>query len=454
MADSTILVVDDEEAQRTALAGFLRKKGYRTLEAGSGSDAVEAVRKEPVDLVLSDYKMPDIDGIKVLEEVKKINPEVDVVIMTAYGTIESAIEAMKAGAVDYLTKPVSLDHLELIVEKALQRRRLVSENRDLRRQLQEKFRFEGIVSSSPEMEEVLNTAARAAPSQATVLIRGESGTGKELVAKAIHYASPRRDGPFIAVNCAALSANLLESEIFGHERGSFTGADRMRRGRFEMADGGTLFLDEIGEIPPSVQVKLLRVLQERAFERVGGSQTIHVDTRLITATNRDLEKMLEDSTLRDDFYYRINVISITIPPLRDRRSDIPPLIDHFLRKYADLNGKTIRAVSREAMDALMKYHYPGNVRELENIVERAVVLARGEMIASTDLPVNVRGLESEGAAGSLPAAGTLEERVTALEQYMIREALEKAGQVKTRAAALLGMSERHLRYKMKKYGMG
>jgi two-component system NtrC family response regulator len=454
--DSTILVVDDEEPQRTALAGFLRKKGYRVLEAGLGSLAVKLAETEPLDLVLSDYKMPDMDGIRVLEEVKKINPEIDVVIMTAYGTIESAIEAMKAGAADYLTKPVSLDHLELLVEKALQRRRLVSENRELKRLLQEKFRFEGIVSSSPQMDEVLNTAARAAPSQATVLIRGESGTGKELVARAIHYASPRREGPFVAVNCAALSQNLLESELFGHERGAFTGADRLRRGRFETADGGTLFLDEIGEIPPPVQVKLLRVLQERAFERVGGSRTIHVDVRLIAATNRNLEKMLEDTTLRDDFYYRINVISLTIPPLRDRRGDIPPLVDHFVRKYADLNRKAVRGISKEAMNALMRYHYPGNIRELENIIERAVVLARGEMLSSRDLPVNIIGLEiaGEGNMPPMPPAGSFEGRVRVMEQEMIRDALEKAGQVKTRAAALLGMSERHLRYKMKKYGMG
>jgi DNA-binding NtrC family response regulator len=453
MIDYTILVVDDEHAQRETLAGFLVKKGYAVEKAGSGSDAIEAVTKHPIDLVLTDYRMPDTDGLTVLREVKAINPQVDVIIMTAYGSIESATEAMKSGAIDYLTKPINLDELELVIGKAQERSRLVSENRELRILLEEKFHFKGIVSVSSEMEAVLNTAARAAPSQATVLIRGESGTGKELIAKAIHFASNRRLMPFVTVNCAALSEHLLESELFGHEKGAFTGADRTRKGRFEYASGGTLFLDEIAEVPPPVQVKLLRILQERSFERVGGNQTINVDIRLIAATNRDLEGMLEQGTLRDDFYFRINVVSIVVPPLRERKSDIAVLVDHFIRKYADAHDRPVLGISREAMDALLKYQYPGNVRELENIVEQAVVLSRGETIATRDLPVNLRGLGSENAPADHPESSSFDARVAAFEKNLIRDALARAGGVQTKAAGLLGMSERHLRYKLKKYGM-
>ncbi len=450
-----ILVVDDEATQREALAGFIAKKGYGVLTAGSGDEAVETVRSEPVDLVITDYRMTGKDGLTVLREVREINPEVDVIIVTAYGSIESATQAMKEGAVDYLTKPIDLDQLEIVVEKVLEHRQLVSENRELRRRLEEKVRPEGIISASGEMETVLNMAVRAAPSQATVLIRGESGTGKELVARVIHHASGRKGRPFVTVNCAALPENLLESELFGHEKGAFTGADRMRKGRFEYADGGTLFLDEVGEVPPAVQVKLLRVLQERAFERVGGNRTIHVDVRLIAATNRDLEALLADGAFRDDFYFRINVISIVIPPLRERKTDIPPLVDHFLKKFASMNDRKITGLSKEAMDAIMKYRYPGNVRELENITEQAVVLARGEIITTRDLPVHLQDLESEVPVMEDPDAseGSFEERVARFEKRLISDALSRAGHVQTKAAEILGMTERHLRYKLKKYGM-
>lgn len=449
----TILVIDDEKAQLETLAGFLRKKGYRVEKANSGIAGLEQVKSTAVDLILTDFKMPDKDGLTVLHEAKQINPEIDVIVMTAYGSIESATEAMKAGAIDYLSKPVDLDHLEVIVAKALERKQLVSENRELRQQLEEKFRFAEIISTSPEMESVLNTAARVAPSQATVLIHGDSGTGKELVAKAIHYASPRKDKPFIAVNCAALSENLLESELFGHEKGAFTGADRQRKGRFELAHGGTLFLDEIGEIPLPTQVRLLRVLQEKSFERVGGSETIKVDVRLIAATNRDLEKMLEEKTFRDDLYYRLNVVSISIPPLQKHKTDIHPLTDHFLRKFADLNNKQVRGVSKEAMDLLLKYSYPGNIRELENIIEQAVVLARGEIITTSDLPMNIQGLKSEKRESVDLTAGSFEEKVASFEKQLIQEAISQAKGVQTKAAEILGMTERHLRYKLKKYGM-
>jgi len=445
----TILVIDDEATQVSTLAGFLRKKGYRVEEALSGTDGIDIVRQKVIDLVLTDFKMPDKSGLEVLREIKAINPEVGVVMMTAYGSIESATEAMKQGASDYLTKPIDLDQLEVIVAKALERKRLLSENKRLREQLAEKYRFVEIQSQSPQMEEVLNRAGRVAASNATVLIRGESGTGKELIARAIHAASPRSSGPFVAVNCAALSEGLLESELFGHEKGAFTGAIRQKRGRFELADGGTLFIDEVGDIPLPVQVKLLRAIQEQSFERVGGTETLRVDVRIVAATNRNLEQMLKEGTFRDDLYYRLNVVSIHIPPLRDRRLDIPLLVDHFLKKYAAENHKPITGVSREAMDLLMKYDYPGNVRELENIIEQAVVLGRDELITTEDLPLSVRGMQSEEDF----SRGSFEERVAAFEKHLIRDALERANGVQTRAAELLGMTERHLRYKLKKYGM-
>ncbi len=453
MLGYTILVIDDEKAQLETLAGFLKKKGYQVEKADSGTAGLELVKSKAIDLILTDFKMPDKDGVTVLHEAKQINPEIDVIVMTAYGSIESATEAMKAGAIDYLTKPIDLDQLELIVAKALERKQLVSENRELKKQLEEKFKFAEIISSSREMEEVLNTAARVAPSQATVLIRGESGTGKELVAKAIHYASQRKDRSFIAVNCAALAENILESELFGHEKGAFTGADRQRKGRFELAHDGTLFLDEIGEIPLSTQVKLLRVLQEKSFERVGSSETIKVDVRLIAATNRDLEDMLTEKTFRDDLYYRLNVVSVSVPPLREHKTDIHPLTSHFLRKFADLNKKQVSGISREAMDLLLKYSYPGNIRELENIIEQAVVLARGEIITSRDLPMNVQGLKSEKKESLDLTPGSFEERVATFETKLIQEALAATNGVQTKAAEILGMTERHLRYKLKKYGM-
>jgi two-component system NtrC family response regulator len=397
--------------------------------------------------------MPEMDGLTVLKEAKNINPQVDFIMMTAYGSVESATKAMKEGAVDFLTKPVDLDHLELIITKALDTKQLISENQQLRQQLAEKFSFKEIISTSTEMETVLNTAVRVAPSQATVLIEGESGTGKELVARAIHQTSQRKEKPFITVNCAALPENLLESELFGHEKGAFTGADRRRKGRFELADGGTLFLDEIGELSPTTQVKLLRVLQERTFERLGGTETIAVDVRLLAATNRDLEVMRKENKFRDDLYYRLNVVAIEVPPLRKRRTDIVPLVEHFLRKYAARNNKNISSVSKEAMDLLIKYAYPGNVRELENTIEQAVVLSRSDLITNKDLPITVQGLTSEVDIKAEARDNSFESKVAAFEMGLIREALHKNRGVQTKAADFLGMTERHLRYKLKKYGM-
>jgi two-component system NtrC family response regulator len=448
---NTLLVIDDEAVQRETLSGFLKKKGYDVLEAENGSSGIELVKSKIIDLILTDFRMPDMNGMQVLKAARSINPELDVIVMTAYGSIESATEAMKFGALDFLTKPVDLEHLELIVTKALERRRLVSENKQLRQQLADKLRFEEIVSASPEMEQVLNTVALVSSSQATVLIRGESGTGKELVARAVHFASPRREKPFVAVNCAALPENLLESELFGHEKGAFTGADRQRKGRFELAHGGSVFLDEIGDLPQPVQVKLLRFLQERVFERVGGNQTFQADVRIIAATNRELETMRRDGTFRDDLYYRLNVVTIPIPPLRQRKQDIMPLVERFLRKYADQNRKPVPGISREAVDLLLKYDYPGNIRELENIIEQAVVLCRDDTITSANLPFTVQGLQSELPSGGDETAG-FDERVATFETRLIKDALVRCDGIQTKAADLLGMSERHLRYKLKKYG--
>jgi len=450
MPQGVILVIDDEPVQREAVAGHLHKQGYDVRVAAEGASGLEVVRREPVDVVLTDYRMPGMSGFDLLTQVQALNPDVAVVLMTAYESVKGAVEAMQAGAFDYLAKPIDLDELDLILRRAIERRRLLSENRELKRQMEGRHRLEGIVSVSDAMEEALNLAARAAASRATVLLRGESGTGKEVVARAIHAASPRRDGPFVAVNCAALNANLIESELFGHERGAFTGADRQRQGRFEQADGGTLFVDEVAEVPVETQAKLLRVLQERAFERVGGGKTLRVDVRIIAATNRDLEALIAGGRFREDLFYRLNVVTIHLPPLRARRADIPPLVEHFLDRYAEENGKSVTGVSREAMDLLMKYDYPGNVRELENLIERAVVMARGDLLTTDDLPATLR---SDKSLPPSPAPSSLPETVEAVEREAIARALREAGGNQSRAAAALGLTERHLRYKLKKYGM-
>ena len=443
-----ILVVDDEPAQRELVSGFLARHGFEVTTARDGAEALERFRREPVDLILTDQKMPGLSGLELTQAARAVNPEVAVVLMTAYGTIEHAVAAIKAGATDYLTKPLNLDELLHRLGQVRDHQRLLGENRELRAALQERHRVEGILGESGRMQEVLSLVRRVAASDATVLIRGESGTGKELIAKAIHYASRRAEGPLVRVNCAALPETLLESELFGHEKGAFTGAQATRRGRFELAHGGSLFLDEIGDLPPHLQVKLLRVLQEREIERVGSSRPIPVDVRLLAATHRDLEALVKAGGFREDLYYRINVVTLVVPPLRERREDIPLLLDHFLSKFARANGKTIRGLTREARDTLLRYDYPGNVRELENLMERAVVLTRDEVIGRADLPLSVRDAEPEsGEATGLPAA------VEGLERRMIRDALARADGVQTRAAELLGISERVLRYKLRKYGL-
>jgi len=458
MKKLSILVVEDGQSQREMLRDFLIKEGHAVAEAKSGDTAVQSVLKHHFDMILLDYKMPGMDGMQVLQEVKRINPEIDVVIITAYGTIETAVEAMKAGAIDYITKPIEFDELLILVDRVSERRTLIKENELLRQELGAKgITTDRIIYQSPKMEELINMAGRVANSRATVLIQGESGTGKELLARLIHHLSPRSGKPIIAVSCGALPESLLESELFGHEKGAFTGASARRIGRFEEADGGTLFLDEIGEISPPVQVKLLRFLQEREFQRVGGNQTFHADVRIISATNRDLEAKVREGAFREDLYYRLNVVVISVPPLRERKEDIPVLIDHFLKKYAVENGKDIKGITREARDVLVKYDYPGNVRELENIIERAVVITRGPAIFVGDLPFRDDAASQRETAYSMEAHkkenGMLRGSIEELEQKLILEAMEKAGDHQTKAAELLGISERMLRYKLKKYGL-
>jgi two-component system NtrC family response regulator len=446
-----ILVVDDQAAQRELITGFLRKQNFEAIAAESGEKALDKFRREPFDLVLTDMKMPGMSGLELLAALRTMNPEATVIVVTAYGTVETAVAAVKAGAADYLTKPVNLEELLYRIEQVKERRRLLSENVELREALQSHHRIEGIVGESGQMLEVLSLVRRVAPSEATVLIRGESGTGKELIAKAIHYASPRVSAPLVRVNCAALPENLLESELFGHERGAFTGALASRKGRFELADGGSLFLDEIGDLPLPLQSKLLRVLQEREFERVGSSVPIKVNVRIMAATNMDLESLMKSGKFREDLYYRLNVVTLVLPPLRERRQDLPLLMDHFLSVFAEKNRKTIRGFTDEARDVLLRYDYPGNVRELENLIERAVVLTRDDVVGKSDLPLSIRGIP-ESEREQLDQAG-LTAVVEGVERRMIREALDKAGGVQTRAAEMLGISERALRYKLSKYGI-
>jgi DNA-binding NtrC family response regulator len=443
-----ILVVDDEATQRELVSGYLKKHGYEVMVAPDGERALELFRREPAELILTDQRMPNFSGLDLLKAARAINPEIHVIVMTAYGNVGSAVEAMQAGAADYLTKPLQLEELLHKVEQVCERHRLYVENRELREALQERHRIEGIVGESGQMLEVTSLVRRVAPSEATVLIRGESGTGKELIAQAIHYASPRAAKPLIRVNCAALPENLLESELFGHEKGSFTGAVATRKGRFEAADGGTLFLDEIGDLPLHLQAKLLRVLQEKEFERVGSSHPLKVDVRVLSATHRDLERLIKTGQFREDLYYRLNVVTIVVPPLRERRQDLPALMDHFLRRFAAKNGKTIRGFSHEAREALLRYDYPGNVRELENLIERAVVLTRDDVIDRGDLPLTLE--ESEIRDDKEPH---LLAAVEGLERRMIKDALARAGGIQTRAAELLGITERALRYKLAKYGL-
>jgi len=450
MSDFRILLIDDEPAQIISIKSFLKRRGYQVLSANSGIDGLTVLSEGNIDLVFTDFRMPEMNGLEVVQQVQKINPEIPVVVMTAYSDSEDAVQVMKEGAFDYLSKPVDLDELELLVQKAKERSYLISENKLLKNQLESRYKFDAIISQSGEMEEVINTAGRVAKSKATVLIRGESGTGKELIAKAIHFASDRKDKPMITVNCAALTETLLESELFGHEKGSFTGAVAQRVGRFEQADGGTLFIDEIGDIPAQTQVKLLRALQFGEFQRVGGTETIKVNVRILTATNRNLEDMIRQGSFREDLFYRINVVAVHLPALRERKTDIPVLISHFLEKYTGLNEKEISGISKEAQDYLMRYHFPGNIRELENIIERAVVMTRDTIITTTDLPSGLSVSHESMILDPTNFSDSFSDKVAAFETTMIEHALEIKTGNQSQAAKLIGISERHLRSRMQK----
>jgi two-component system, NtrC family, response regulator AtoC len=445
MKKLSVLIIDDEDSQLKSLESFLSRRDYQVSTASDGKIGFDLLSTELIDVVLTDYRMPNWDGFTVLKKVKEFNPEIDVVVMTAYGSVEDAVSIMKAGAYDYLSKPIDLDELESLLERIREKRFLVSENRLLKKQLLEKFKFDSIISESGIMEEVLNTAGRVAGSKSSVLVRGESGTGKELIAKAIHYASPRKDKPFVTVNISSLAENLLESELFGHEKGSYTGATNQRTGRFEEADGGTLFIDEVGDIPLQAQVKLLRAIQFGEVQKLGGNSKINVDVRIITATHRNLEAMITNNEFRDDLFYRLNVVSICIPSLRQRKSDLPILVDHFIKKHSTLNEKNISSISSEAMDQLMKYEYPGNIRELENIVERAVVLCREEIITKSDLPNQIGKISEKKLFDPTDLEDGYETKVKSFEKEIILESLSRTNGNKSAAARILNITERHLR---------
>ncbi len=450
---SQILILDDEKNYLLILEAMLGDAGYAVTALDDPETGLAFLDESEVDVVITDMKMPKVTGQQVLEHVKRNFPYIPVIIMTAFGSIEGAVEAMRIGAFDYIAKPFANDELLLTVEKASRFAAAQRENMLLRQSLEDRFSSENIIGRGKSMQRVLEMVRKAAPTKSTVLVTGESGTGKELVAKAIHYASPRKDAPFISVNCMALASGVLESELFGHEKGSFTGAVARKRGRFEMAHGGTIFLDEIGELSPELQVKLLRVLQERKFERVGGADPIEVDIRILAATNRNLSEAVAAGAFREDLYYRLNVVHIQTPPLRERREDIPILAAHFLERYAKENGKAFKGFSPEAMEYLTAYEWPGNVRQLQNVVERCVVLAGSDVIVVEDLPSEIRDEESQykSAVDLLPLTINLGETLEKIETALIRRALARSSLVQVKAAEMLGISKSLLQYKLKKY---
>ncbi|MDH7483952.1 MAG: sigma-54 dependent transcriptional regulator [Spirochaetales bacterium] len=445
---SSLLIVDDEKNIREGLAQLFSLEGYEVRTAQDGMEAKTIIDTEDVDVVITDYKMGRMSGLDLLQHVVTTHPGLPVIILTAHGTVDKAVEAMRQGAFDFVAKPPNMDHLVNLVRRALETRELYRTNQELRAEVETMRARSYIIGKSPAMKRIFDLVRKVAPTRASVLITGESGVGKELIADAIHNLSPRRDRPFVKVHCAALAESLLESELFGHEKGAFTGAASRKRGRFEMADGGSLFLDEIGEINQNVQIKILRVLQERKFERVGGEQTIEVDVRLITATNRDLRKEITEGRFREDLYYRLNVVNIHVPPLRERREDIPLLAMAFLKEFAEENGKQIEGFDPRARQALFAYSWPGNVRELRNCIESAVVMASGRLITIDDLPPGPRS-SSEARSISIPAFASLEEA----ERIIIAETLALVGGNKSKAAEILKIGRKTLYQKIEQYGI-
>ena len=443
-----VLIVEDEEKLRRVIELDLMSAGYEVDKAASAEDALRRV--ESVDLVLTDLRLPGIDGLELLGRIRAQNARTPVIVMTAFGTVEGAVEAMKAGAVDFLLKPFSLDHLRTVLAKAFEVRALRDENMKLRAELGLRYQFDNIIGRSPAMREIFATIERVAPSRATVLLAGESGVGKDLIARAIHQHSPRKDHPFVKINCTAIPENLMESELFGYEKGAFTGASGSKPGRFEYADTGTVFLDEIGDVPAAVQVKLLRILQDREFERLGSNKTRHIDVRVVAATNADLRAALEQGTFREDLYYRLNVVPINIPPLRERREDIPYLAEHFVKKLARDQATPERALADKAIEKLLAYHWPGNVRELENAIERSLVLSSGDHLEAGDIRLeSAPSRAASNAGGFLPDGMTLDQ----YEQSIIREALKRANGNKSQAARLLGLTRNALRYRLAQMGL-
>ena len=448
MPKARILVVDDEPNARAGLRTILTEEGFAVSEAADGIEALEHLREQETDVVLADIRMPRMDGVTLVRTARAEGIPAFFVMMTAFASIETAVEAMRAGAQNFLVKPLEPNRVLIVLERVLEKQHLARDAEQLKDRIRQRYRFDAIVGDSAALQGVFEVVKRAAPTKATVLLLGESGTGKELVAQAIHQESPRREQPFIKVSCAALSESLLESELFGHERGSFTGAVGRREGRFELADGGTLFLDEIGEIPASVQVKLLRALQQREFERVGGTETLKVDVRVVAATNRDLAAEVAAGRFREDLYYRLNVVAVTLPPLRTRKGDIPALVSHFTQKFDKAYDKSVRGLLPGTLNALLRYDWPGNVRELENVIERAVVLSGGALLSADELPPVLRGPESGAArpGGMIPGA-TMRE----LEREAILRTLEVVDGSTTRAAEMLGISPRKIQYRLKEY---
>ena len=446
---ATVLVAEDDAAIREGIAVALRQDQFEVRGAANGHDALRAFLDEPADVVVADVKMPGLDGVSLLEHVRAAQPETIFIIVTAFGSIDAAVEAIKKGAYDYLTKPIHVDRLSLLIGKALRARDLGRENQELRRQLGERSSFRNIVARSPRTLALLGVVEQVAATDATVLVRGESGTGKELLAQALHYAGKRAAGPFVGISCAALPETLLEDELFGHERGAFTGADRRRAGRFEQAHGGTLFLDEIGDVSPATQAKLLRVLEERSFQRVGGTETVRVDVRLIAATNKDLEELVARGGFRSDLYYRIKVVSLHVPALRERAEDIPLLVNHFLGLFSERHGKAIKGVDASAMRSLTAYPWPGNVRELRNCVEEMVVLAREDVLTERDLPAPIAGFDVSRHAFTVQAGTPLSE----VERKTILHTLHLVAGNKRKAAELLGIAVATLYRKMEEYGL-